>query len=156
MGGLTFELRAPTTPATPERFDVACFVGLVRRRWTTRVVPSRAERAQATGGTDLVDWLDQSGWLAAGAGRRVDEIEGLLDLPVPIERWDTFDRLFAWERRPLRGADLGGAAGVDPTDPTVSLVATDGADEWAVAPGPGVAAVQRALLAIRLGFYDGP
>jgi hypothetical protein len=29
----------------------------------------------------------------------------LLDVPVPIDTWDVFDRLFEWERRPLDRSD---------------------------------------------------
>ena len=42
--------------------------------------------------------------------RPIGEVEALLDIPVPIESWDVFDRLFAWELRPLDAeGQLGGS-----------------------------------------------
>jgi hypothetical protein len=89
MNGLDFEDKAPVVAVDPNRADIAFFAGFVERRDTA--VPSEIER-----------WLDQRGWPAPSG------TDQLLDVPVPIDNWEVFDRLFAWERRGLDGR---GAAG---------------------------------------------
>ena len=81
MGVVTFETGAPSEIA-PSRADVACFVGFVARREGVPVPQA------------LVRWLDRRGF---------DADEALLDVPVPIDSWSLFDRLFAWDRRPIEG-----------------------------------------------------
>jgi hypothetical protein len=89
MTGVIFEQQAPVMASDPNRADIACFVGFVARRPGT-AIPAELER-----------WLLENGWwegpIARPSARR------LLDVPVPIDAWETFDRLFAWERRVLDG-----------------------------------------------------
>jgi len=77
MSGLTFERAAPPATSAPNRMDVACFVGFIRRRDT-----SVSDRANA-------------GTPGPTAGRS--------DSPTPVESWSEFDDRFAWDRRPLDG-----------------------------------------------------
>ncbi len=75
----------------PDRADSACFVGFVGRRGGA--LPAEVRR-----------WLVVSGWASAsgtpaGEQRSEADVQALLDVPVPIERWEDFDRLFQWERR---------------------------------------------------------
>ena len=98
MTGLTFNVHAPALTVAPNRSDVACFVGAISRR----LEPT------ATSGTDgsspptfvpaaIRRWLRSQGWMAAAA----DDRAALIQVPVPIESWDAFTSLFAWESRPI-------------------------------------------------------
>lgn len=87
MNGLVFEERGPVVRSAPNRADITCFVGFVGRRPT--LMPAAVRRA-----------LAEQGWTSPPYARPIDE---LLDLPVPIDTWETFDRLFAWDRRDLDG-----------------------------------------------------
>lgn len=82
MSSLVFETAPPIVASAPNRSDIACFIGFVKRRNTA--LPSQIRH-----------WLQEQGWTDA------PRMEDLLDLPVVIEAWDQFDRLFAWEQRPL-------------------------------------------------------
>lgn len=86
MFGLRFEAQAPVIESNPNRTDIACFVGFIGRRQTQ--VPAVITR-----------WLAERNWTVAHLGR--EPLEALLDVPVPIDTWDVFDHLFAWEARPL-------------------------------------------------------
>lgn len=86
MTGLRFEIQAPVVPSDPNRADVACFVGLVRRRPGTALPP------------EISGWLKQRGWSGSSPHAR-EPVAELCDVPVPIDTWDVFDRLFAWEER---------------------------------------------------------
>lgn len=79
MYGISFNYLAPRTQSDPNRMDVACFVGLARRR-TDVDIPA-----------DLREWWERNGWYA-----RVGD-KGL-DLPVPVESWPEFMALFATTR----------------------------------------------------------
>src|SRR5687768_3168689 len=99
MRALRFEVEPPVAPSAPNRMDVACFVGYVavrRSRPDTGAFPDWLSR-----------WLQEQGWLAPVAGVRQpharESAVELLDVPVPIEAWSTFDRLFAWEHREVQG-----------------------------------------------------
>src|SRR5262245_23247831 len=118
MSGLTFEDLAPAAAAAPNRADVACFVGFVARRvadGTARVVPPPGASNRTAADFPVYAWLDENGWTSrpfqvAPGGSSVygrglaptpppwtrddDELESLIDLPVPIETWEEFDRLF--------------------------------------------------------------
>ncbi len=85
LGRIAFEVQQPVAPSAPTRADIACFVGYVRRR------PGPLPDA-------LGRWLGERGWLA-GAYARPTDAAALLDVPVPVDGWPAFDRLFAWERR---------------------------------------------------------
>ncbi len=95
MNGLVFETQAPVVASVPNRVDIACFVGFVGRRDTP--VPAEIQR-----------WLEQQGWTSPPYARPAAKSEAngavpsLLDIPIPIDSWDIFDHLFAWERRPLK------------------------------------------------------
>ncbi len=102
MRGLVFDSPAVAPQSAPDRTDVACFIGLVR---------ARAGEPPA----DLVSWLQQEGWWASAQSSAVrDSAASLLDLPVPIDSWERFDQLFAWNERDyggsVRGATYLGAA----------------------------------------------
>ncbi|GIV76640.1 hypothetical protein [Litorilinea aerophila] len=94
MPGLRFEEQPAIVESAPSRSDVACFVGFVARRETPVPGP-------------VVEWLEHRGWLRRDDDRQPvvryphQDLAALLDLPVPLESWDQFDRLFAWDRRPL-------------------------------------------------------
>ena len=83
-----FESERPIKPSAPSRADIACFVGFVSRR-EGALAPS------------LERWLRERGWIE-GVYRR-NTARDLLDVPVPIDTWDGFDRLFAWDERPGDG-----------------------------------------------------
>jgi Bacteriophage tail sheath protein len=87
MNGLVFEQHAPVAGSAPNRADVALFVGFVRRRADVGI-PDALQR-----------WLDEQGWIAGPYARSAQDVAQLLDIPVPIEAWDSFDALFAWEQR---------------------------------------------------------
>ena len=88
--GLVFQTAAPPALAAPNRTDIACFVGFVRRR---RGVPLP---------TSVLDELTAAGW-KTGPWRRSDAaLESVLQLPITVESWDAFEHLYAWEERPLR------------------------------------------------------
>ncbi|HEX5745284.1 MAG TPA: phage tail sheath protein [Archangium sp.] len=72
MNGLVFEANARAPVSAPERADVACFVGFVRR-------------SGAPLPPEIQQWLLEQGW---GKPLALDNV------PVPIERWSDFARLF--------------------------------------------------------------
>ncbi|HEX6036948.1 hypothetical protein [Longimicrobium sp.] len=119
MGGLRFETAGAVAGSAPDRADIACFAGFVARRRAPRPGPG-TPYTPLPGAVRA--WLREAGWLRPpGPSRplphtRTDEdVEALLDLPVPIDSWDVFDRLFAWDARPYPDAsrpdDGGGAPG---------------------------------------------
>lgn len=89
MFGLSFETQLPVVASDPNRSDIACFVGFVGRRQTA--VPAHIAR-----------WLTDRGWGRPEHGRF--PFDSLRDVPVPIDTWDIFDALFAWEQRDFNGA----------------------------------------------------
>jgi len=86
MPGLLFRDPQPATTTAPNRADVVCFVGFVARR-TTSPLPGR-----------LKTWLQDHGWRPRDA--TIGDTDPLLDVPVPLDSFEAFDRLFAWEARP--------------------------------------------------------
>jgi len=82
-------------PPHPNRTDIACFVGYVGRRETE--LPAELDR-----------WLRERGWHLAEHGRT--PFDELLDVPVPVDTWDLFDHLFAWDERDLNGQGQLGTA----------------------------------------------
>lgn len=90
MPGLLFEELAPIVPSAPNRMDIALMVGVVR------------VRAGAALPAVMAQWLDQRGWTSQRYPVRRDQ---LLDIPIPIDSWDRFDQLFAWEQRAVSGND---------------------------------------------------
>ncbi|WP_257446339.1 phage tail sheath protein [Archangium lipolyticum] len=75
MSGLVFEARARAPVSAPERADIACFVGFIRR-------------SSAPISPEIRTWLLENGWSQSPL---------LEDVPAPIERWNDFDRHFDWE-----------------------------------------------------------
>jgi hypothetical protein len=98
MFGLSFESTPAVEPAHPARADIALFIG-----WTTR-------RAAAPLPRPVGDWL---------RARRYADDPSLLDVPVPIDTWTTFDALFDWHARPL------GAATTERCDDYLGLAVRD-------------------------------
>jgi hypothetical protein len=92
MTGLVFEVEPPLILPVPNRADVACFIGLVAQRDTE--IPEALHK-----------WLIAQGWLQSPADNPGEARPDLLDLPVPLESWEMFDRLFAWDRRPRQLTD---------------------------------------------------
>jgi len=90
--GLVFEVAAPLAPADRQRADVACFIGHVARR-AGRPLPD-ALRAQ----------LDAGGWTRGIWARPPAEVDSLLNLPLVLDSWHLFDRLYAWDQRPVDAA----------------------------------------------------
>ena len=85
MSGLIFRDAQPANNVTPNRADVVCFIGFVGRR--ASAVPDAVKT-----------WLQAQGWRPFGPP--VDDADTLLDVPVPIESFEAFDQLYAWETRP--------------------------------------------------------
>ncbi len=128
MSGLVFEVNTRAPVSAPERADLACFVGFVRRR-PGAPVP-----------LDIQQWLIEHGWGGVGS-------VNLDDVPVPIERWNDFARLFDWE-----GTYLGAA---------VRSFFTQGGRKCYVVrvgnpPAEGASRAERALLVPRLLPGTGP
>jgi len=88
MYGLRFEEQPEIVASDPNRADIACFVGYVARR-TAGGSPQPLPPTVA-------GWLVERGWLAPGSLQ-----SDLRQVPTPIDTWEVFDRLFAWEARPL-------------------------------------------------------
>ncbi|MGA7488687.1 MAG: hypothetical protein WBW74_17340, partial [Xanthobacteraceae bacterium] len=88
--GIVFETAAPPVRPAPNRADIACFIGFVGRR-------RGAPLPQA-----VRDELAAAGWIAGPWQRGEEAIESALQLPIPVESWDVFDYLYAWDERPLR------------------------------------------------------
>jgi hypothetical protein len=105
MRGLTFQVSKPIGQSVPNRVDIACFVGLVGYRGGGAVADQ------------VANWLQHQGWLKPegkpSSPYHRDGAANLLDVPVPIEAWDSFDALFAWDQRDFgddRGLTYLGAA----------------------------------------------
>jgi hypothetical protein len=106
MRGVFFEQRVAPVARSPYRADVALFVGFVDRRRHKHVpgLPSDevvvdpiVPTATTDGESRLYRWLVSEGWARNRTSAQLDE---LLDIPVPIDSFELFDRLFAWELRP--------------------------------------------------------
>jgi hypothetical protein len=52
-----------------------------------------------------IQWFRGRGLLQSESGQTAKSIINLLDVPVPVESWDEFDRLFEWERRGVDGSE---------------------------------------------------
>lgn len=87
MNGIQFEEQSPVIAVDPNRADIACFVGFVARR-DGSALPHFVH-----------EWMSEYGWTSVQLGRPGFDAEGLEDVPVPIDSWELFDRLFRWERR---------------------------------------------------------
>ncbi len=105
--GLVFEEQAAVVVSDPNRTDIALFVGFV-------AVRSGAEAPAA-----VRTWLESQGWLRPERSRVAPS--ALLDVPVPVDSWDTFDRLFDWQARPIAAVGATAAAGADENRATTYL-----------------------------------
>ena len=100
MKGVNFIVQRPVHDTVPSRVDVACFVGLVSTRKSDNVLKDEA---------GIKTWLEHRGYFHFKEKKQDDDpdeylfsnVEQLLDVPVPIEDWQTFDRLFAWDQRSI-------------------------------------------------------
>lgn len=92
---LCFETALPLAPASPNRTDVACFIGFIARR---RGVPWLTVREELQ---TAYEELRIAGWVEGPWGRGEAALRSLENLPVTVESWEAFARLFAWEERPL-------------------------------------------------------
>jgi uncharacterized protein len=85
MPSLSFQEAQPVAAVSPHRADIVCFIGFVSRR------PGSLPGS-------LKEWLQDNGWRPRGTA--VSDDDPLLHTPVPVESFEVFDRLFAWEKRP--------------------------------------------------------
>jgi hypothetical protein len=99
-----FEARETVIESDAKRADIACFAGFVARRSDPSDVSRWSEIPAPT-----KRWL-QSGRYLPGEGTAPLDIgrDPLLDMPVPIDSWQSFDRLFAWDQRTLDEAGVVG------------------------------------------------
>jgi hypothetical protein len=112
MKGVNFHVQIPPMADSPNRMDIACFVGFIDHRPD---IPR----------DDIDQWLFQQSWLLdvdPDADLSADYLatyhresaRELRDVPVPIESWERFSQLFAWNQRDygngLRGAGYLAAA----------------------------------------------
>jgi hypothetical protein len=88
MNGVIFEEARVVDEAAPNRADIACFIGFVNRR--AGALPE-----------SLADWLVDNGWRTRSEVTEADD--PLLNTPVPLENFEAFDQLFAWDIRPGAG-----------------------------------------------------
>lgn len=85
---LDFDIARPSVPAAPQRTDIACFIGYVG----TRDLPLPRQ---------VTEDLRAAGWIGGPWRRPEEQIRSLEQLPVTVESWDAFDRLFDWRSRPV-------------------------------------------------------
>jgi hypothetical protein len=110
MRGVFFDQRAAKVVRSPYRSDVALFVGFVDRRRAMHAGGAPGDHTlvqpivpvAGAGGTPwLYRWLVTESWARGDQARdRASGIDELRDVPVPIDSFATFDRLFAWDARP--------------------------------------------------------
>ncbi len=91
MYGLEFQVSSGTTDAAPNRADVVCFIGFVARRRRAGHGPFTPLTPEQKG------WLADQGWRADAT--LIPDDDDLLQTPVPVESFEEFTRLFAWETR---------------------------------------------------------
>lgn len=98
MKGLSFQVQKTIQLGSPNRMDIACFVGLVNLR-------PDAPR------DDINEWLYHQSWMHSAQGYNAtyhrESAHELLDVPVPIDSWERFDQLFAWDKRQYTGQTTG-------------------------------------------------
>ncbi len=110
MDGLEFIAASPPALPDPARADIGCFAGFVARHRTSGLRPEenngpgRAKALRRLLPNWCYEWLRERGWLPAAddcSQAEFDRLLGLLDLPVPIDSWEAFDALFAWDKRKI-------------------------------------------------------
>jgi Bacteriophage tail sheath protein len=87
---LEFDTARASAPAAPQRTDITCFVGHVGRR--SSPLPRQ-----------VTEDLRAAGWIEGPWRRDETEIRSIEQLPVTVESWEAFDRLFDWRSRPVSG-----------------------------------------------------
>ena len=101
---LVFEVATDPAPPASGRNDIACFVGHVARRAGT-LLPAGTAGA-----------LRRAGWIGGPWAASAARLAALDNLPVPVDSWTEFQRLYDWAARPVaaggreRAASLLGAA----------------------------------------------
>lgn len=89
---LTITQAPAKLPIQAARSDVPLFVGLIARRTEASLPPP------------LAAWLQASEFCGTGQlARTPDQLDSLLDVPVPIDSFAEFEALFDWQARPLVG-----------------------------------------------------
>jgi len=92
LSGLTFQTAIPRSAVSPDRTDIACFIGYVGRR---SGVPLPAE---------VTDALRAAGWVDGPWALTPAALDSLTNVPVVVESFDSFAHLFTWDGRPLAAA----------------------------------------------------
>jgi uncharacterized protein len=110
MSRIVFQPALPVVRSAPNRADIACFIGFVSPRKAAPIPPN------------IATWLDQQWWMKGDAAKRLHTLLGkplqitaqafdaapkeiketdilIRDVPIPIDDWAVFDRLFAWNQR---------------------------------------------------------
>lgn len=89
LSALHFEPAAAERRESPGRADVACFVGAVSRRAGAQLPPG------------ALLYLREVGLIEGPHAAEPARVEALHHLPVILDGWEAFDRLFDWESRPV-------------------------------------------------------
>lgn len=143
MRGISFQYTRPITPPDPNRMDIACFIGFVPRR-KGAALPK-----------EIRDWLDRYRWLE----RATLNDTALEDVPVPIESWESFDQLFAWEQRldspiVISSNALADTINISADNQLFKLVVNGEERELTIAIGDYTPAALASFLAENLGDID--
>lgn len=150
MRGLFFEHRLAPVARSPYRVDVALFVGYVDR-WRRKHLPGGAPDDETVvepivhRDSQLYRWLVREGWARGNAAiDAANNLDELIDIPVPIDRVETFDRLFAGDRRPWGDPRLGQTCGTYLSAAVRSFFVQGGRLCYVVRVGPPARAPARA------------
>ena len=134
---LEFDSARGSVPAAPQRTDIACFVGYVGRR--SSPLPGQA-----------MDDLRAAGWVDGPWRRNADQLRSLEQLPITVESWEAFDRLFDWRSRPVSGTGpatcasyLGAAVRRFFAQGGQRAIIVRAGDPWPFLEGPGTRAAHR-------------
>jgi len=102
---LVFDTPAPSIIVSPNRSDVACFIGFVARRPDVLLPSGVREALRITGWAKAP--IAENGTSLPSSPWAVDEdsLQSLINIPVTVDSWEAFAKLFAWEKRPLREGD---------------------------------------------------
>jgi hypothetical protein len=93
LSALRFQNGATASTGVVEhRADVACFIGYVARRSNAPLPNALRLRLQRAG------WA-RGVWLSGSEATVNARLESLDRIPVAVESWEEFDRLFAWDER---------------------------------------------------------
>ena len=95
---LVFEVATDPAPAASGRNDIACFVGHVARRAGTPLPAGTA------------DALRRAGWIGGPWAADAARLAALADVPVAVDSWTEFQRLYDWASRPVTEGGQGRAA----------------------------------------------